>query len=90
MQISTDTEKTVDENELLKIRKFVDDKKQEMTRKEGQLSELFNRLKTDFDFENIEEARTSLESMKEQLSNVTKQLSDGIVKLKEEFPQVDL
>lgn len=80
------------ENEeyVIRMRKLIDEKKQQRSRMEGQLSELLRRLTDDYQYSSVEEGRRNLESMKQELEALIDEFDSKVNELKQKYPEVDL
>jgi len=75
------------DQDLIELRKKIEEKKEVKTRTEGQVSEMLNRLQTEHAYSSLEIAKEALVNMQSEHLAVRAQLSQGIASLKQKYPQ---
>jgi len=76
-----------DAEDLILLRKTVDQKKQDKIRMEGQLSEMLNRLSDEHQYASVEIAEQNVAAMKAERDILSVEFKQGISQLKEKYPQ---
>jgi len=75
------------EEDLIELRKTIDQKKQDKTRMEGQLSEMLKRLSDDHQYDSVDVAKQNVSTMKAEREDLTVEFGERITQLKEKYPQ---
>ena len=73
------------EQKLLKMKRIVDNAKQEKARLEGSLSTVMKSLKDDFNVLTVEAAEEYLEELKKEEKLLSKELDAAIAKLEKDY-----
>ena len=73
------------EQDIRKLKKRIEQAKQDKAEAEGSLKTLFERLKKEFGVETLEEASKKYESLKKMETEITEELERSFIKLKENY-----
>lgn len=73
------------EQELLSLKKRIEDAKKQKAQYEGRLEGLMERLKQEFGYTSEEEANVYLEKIEKEIEEGQKILNQGIKRLKEKY-----
>jgi hypothetical protein len=73
------------EQELLRLKKKVEDTKQQKSQLEGQKVALMKQLKDDWKVKSLEEATAKMNSLAEEVEQLTKQIEKGSKELEEKY-----
>jgi chromosome segregation ATPase len=79
---------SINEKDIEKLKRAIQDGKEEKARLLGRLEGIVKHLKTEFDVDTIEEAKTFLKEMDESLEKKKENLETQIENLKKRFPWV--
>jgi phage shock protein A len=71
------------EQELLDLKKKVDNARSEEERLTGQKTQIMRQLKDDYDCDSVEEAEKKLSRLKKQVENLDEELEEGVKQLQE-------
>ena len=75
------------DEDLIELRKTIDQKKQDKIRMEGQLSEMLKRLSDDYQYASVDTAKQNVISMKAEREDLIIEFTERISQLKEKYPQ---
>lgn len=75
----------MNENQLLKLKREVEEAKTSISELKGHLSALMTQLKNDWKCGSIEDAEKKLKSLKKEIDTLDEQIQTGITKLEEEY-----
>jgi len=73
------------ETQLLKLKKEIDNSKEEVSQKKGQLTALLTQLKNDWGCDTVEKADKKLVSMKTEYQKMSDALEKGLEELEEKY-----
>ena len=77
--------KKLDEQDLLDLKKDIDDAKTKKSELIGQKNALMNQLKTDWDCKTVEEAQVKLKTMGEEIEGIEDSIEKGVADLQEKY-----
>ena len=73
------------EQDLLKLKKEVDDAKQNVSELKGQQTALLKQLKDDWKCNSIEDAEKKLKTMNKEIDSLQQQIEKGIQEIEEKY-----
>jgi tetrahydromethanopterin S-methyltransferase subunit G len=73
------------EQELLDLKKKVDNARSEEERHAGQQTQILRQLKDDYDCDSVEEAEKKLNRLKKQVENLDEELEEGVKQLRKDM-----
>ena len=73
------------QSELGKLKKGIDEAKNNLAKLEGREQELLNQLKTDFNLDSVEAAEKEIEKVKKHIVKKEEEITKQFNKLKEEY-----
>ena len=71
------------ENDLLTLKKEIDQTKDQFQQLKGQEKALLQQLKNDFDCENLEQANKKIKSFEKEIGKLSDEIEQGITELEE-------
>ena len=73
------------ENDLLTLKKEIDQTKDQFQQLKGQEKALLQQLKNDFDCENLEQANKKIKSFEKEIGKLSDEIEQGITELEENY-----
>jgi len=77
--------KKLDEQDLLDLKKDIDEAKTKKSELMGQKNALMNQLKTDWGCKTVEEAQVKLKTMGEEIEDIEDKIEKGVTDLQEKY-----
>ena len=77
--------KKLDEQDLLDLKKDIDEAKTKKSELMGQKKALMDQLKTDWDCKTVEEAQKKLKTMGDEIVGIEDQIEKGVTDLQEKY-----
>ena len=76
---------SLDERDLLDLKKKVDEAKSTVSELTGQKTALMKQLKDDWSCATIEQAEKKLKTMKKEIENLEQSIKEGVTELEEKY-----
>jgi len=77
--------KKLDEQDLLDLKKDIDEAKTKKSELVGQKNALMSQLKNDWDCKTVEEAQKKLKTMGEEIEDIEDKIEKGVTDLQEKY-----
>lgn len=76
------------ERELLRLKKDIEDAKEQASQLQGKLSVLQTRLKDEWDCDTLEQAQSKANEMEDEIDRITEKIESGVFKLNKQMQNI--
>ena len=76
------------ERELLRLKKDIEDAKEQVSQLQGKLSVLQARLKDEWDCDTLEQAQSKANEMEAEIDRITEKIESGVFKLNKQMQNI--